>query len=299
MTHDPTKSSVLSVGRLYCDFIFTDVPRLPSLGTEVFAEGFGLHPGGGAFITSAHLADLGHPSSLAAMLPAPPFDDLIAGEIAGSGVDLALCQRLPNGSGPQITVAMAQGGDRAFLTRRAGPAFPKLSARLLEGRAFRHLHIGELASLVAEPGIVALARSQGMSVSADCGWDDDLRADTLRPLAGLVDVFLPNADEYAALRDIGLADGFAPVIAVKRGPAGATAHSAEGTVEAPTNPVRAVDTTGAGDAFNAGFLSEWLAGAALPECLDAGNSRGAICVRQSGGFSQGSVVADLAGAPGE
>ncbi len=299
MTRDASNPAVLSVGRLYCDLIFTDVPRLPSLGTEVFAGGFGVHPGGGAFITAAHLADLGHASALAAMLPAPPFADLVGAEIAASGVDLSLSQRLPAGSGPQITVAMAQGGDRAFLTRRAGPAFPKLSAHLLEECGASHLHIGELASLVAEPEIVALARSNGMTVSADCAWDDNLRADTLRPLTGLVDVFLPNEAEFAALRDIGVAEGFAPIIAIKRGAGGATAQSAEGDIDAPTSAIRAVDTTGAGDAFNAGFLSGWLTGAPLRECLEAGNSRGALCVRQRGGFQQRAPIANLAGAPGE
>ena len=58
--------AVLCVGRLYCDLIFTDVPRMPTLGTETFAGGFELHAGGGAYITSAWLASLGHATALAA-----------------------------------------------------------------------------------------------------------------------------------------------------------------------------------------------------------------------------------------
>ena len=55
-------ANVLCVGRLYCDLIFTDLPRMPTAGTEVFAGGMGLHAGGGAAITAGHLSALGHGS---------------------------------------------------------------------------------------------------------------------------------------------------------------------------------------------------------------------------------------------
>ncbi|MEL6208067.1 MAG: carbohydrate kinase family protein, partial [Pseudomonadota bacterium] len=161
------KPAVLSVGRLYCDLIFTDLPRLPTLGTEVFGAGFSVHPGGGAFITAAHLSELGHASSLASMLPSSPFAELVSGDLQASRIDLSLSGTLPASSGPQITVAMVEGGDRAFLTRRAGPALPKLSAAELAKHDFQHLHVGELASLLAEPGIIALARKMGMTISVD------------------------------------------------------------------------------------------------------------------------------------
>ena len=299
MTQGKGKPAVLSVGRLYCDLIFTDLPRLPTLGTEVFAEGFGAHAGGGAFITAAHLSQLGHVSSLAAMLPSSPFADLMRGELEASGIDLSLSAPLPGAAGPQVTVAMAERGDRAFLTRRAGPAFPEISASDLAGREFRHLHVGELASLVEQPAIVDLARSAGMTVSADCSWDDALNAEALRPLVGAVDLFLPNEGEFAALGRMGLADGFAPLTVVKQGARGAVALAPEGRIEAPTVPLEAVDTTGAGDAFNAGFLSRWLAGAPIADCMAAGNARAAMTVKRSGGFTAGEGQRGRIGVAGE
>lgn len=279
------KPAVLSVGRLYCDLIFTDLPRLPTLGTEVFTDGFGAHTGGGAFITAAHLAQLGHTSALAAMLPSSPFGDLMRPELESSQIDLSLSAPLAEAAGPQITVAMAQGGDRAFLTRRAGAAFPKVSTSDLERRAIRHIHVGELASLAAQPEIIDVARAQGATISVDCGWDDALRLNALRPLVGLVDVFLPNESEITALRKMGVPDDFAPLTVIKRGDKGATALSDDGAVDMPTRAMKAVDTTGAGDAFNAGFLSAWLTGAGLSDCLAAGNQRGAIAVQRRGGFA--------------
>ena len=70
-------------------------------------------------------------------------------------------------------------------------------------------------------------------------------------------------------------------------------------LEAPTEAVDAIDTTGAGDAFNAGFLSSWLQGAELKTCLDAGNARGALTVRRRGGFVSPADVEPNFGVAGE
>ena len=120
-------ATVLSVGRLYCDLIFTDLPRMPTMGTEVYAGGFGVHAGGGAFITAAHLAALGHPSALSAILPAPPLAGLIEPDLARAGLDLRLCKAAAPGDEPQATVALVGAQDRAFVTHRTGPAFPPLT----------------------------------------------------------------------------------------------------------------------------------------------------------------------------
>ncbi|MEM1267190.1 MAG: carbohydrate kinase family protein [Pseudomonadota bacterium] len=295
MTDVARPPAVLSVGRLYCDLIFTDVPRLPTLGTEIFAGGFGVHAGGGAYITAAHLAALGHASSLATMLPSSGFSDLIRGEIEASGVDLSLSASLEEAAGPQLTVSVVQDGDRAFLTKRAGPAFPPLALAEVERRGIAHIHIGELASLVAVPDIIPLARALGVTVSLDCGWDDGLDAAAAAPLIRSVDVFLPNEAEVAALRAHGVAEPLAPLTVIKRGATGAKAVSPAGSITVPTEPLRAVDTTGAGDAFNAGFLSAWLCAAPLEACLTAGNRRGTLSVRRRGGFAPDAAAAQAGG----
>ena len=294
-----SKPAVLSVGRIYCDLIFTDLPRLPTLGTEVFTDGFGAHAGGGAFITAAHLAQLGHTSALAAMLPASPFADLMRPELEASEVDLSLSAPLAETSGPQITVAMATGDDRAFLTRRAGPAFPDVSALDLQKRGIRHIHVGELASLAAQPEIIDIARANDMTLSADCGWDDELDPEYLNALHGTVDVFLPNETEFAALAKMGLPNDFSQITVIKRGANGSIALTQNGALDAPTRALRAKDSTGAGDAFNAGFLSSWLSGAKIVDCLNAGNARGALTVQRRGGFAADASETKNIGIAGE
>ena len=215
------RSVVLSLGRLYCDLIFTGLPRMPTLGTEVYADGLGVHAGGGAFI---------------------------------------------------------------FVTRRNGPAFPPLVAGDLTGLGVAHVHVGELATLVERPEIIALARDAGATLSLDCSWDDGLPTSALEELISQVDVFLPNETEMQHLEEIGVSIAAVPLVAIKQGADGAMARQDGQGLHVPACLAKVVDTTGAGDAFNAGFLSAWLGGASLQDCLMAGNAQGAIAVSQRGGF---------------
>ena len=73
-----------------------------------------------------------------------------------------------------------------------------------------------------------------------------------------------------------------PVVVIKRGPAGVVASGGSETVERPALDVDVVDTTGAGDAFSAGFLPAWLAGMPLAAALDAGQDLAARAVGRVG-----------------
>ena len=276
--------AVLCVGRVYCDLVFTGVPRLPSPGTEVFAGGLALSAGGGAAITAAWLVHGGRPACLAAHLPREPFEAVVRRDLDAAGVDLRFCAPAEAGSDPQLTVAIVGGADRAFLTRADGAPVPPLEAGPLRAAGIRHVHVGELATLRARPDLIALARSLGATLSADCAWDDGVDAD-VAPLIAVLDVFLPNEAEAARLRALGVAP--APLTVVKRGAGGAEARDGRGTVRAGTDPVTAVDPTGAGDAFDAGFLHLWLDGAPLDAALRAGNACGARAVRGAGGLPRG------------
>ena len=275
---------VLSVGRLYCDLIFTELPKMPTLGEEVFAGGLSIKPGGGAFITAAYVAALGRPVSLASALPSGPFAAALMAELEASGVDLSASQAMPDTLDPQITVAMTSGTERAFLTRRAGPAVPETFAQAIASGAFAHLHIGELATLVEAPFLLEQARAAGLSISLDCSWDDAVLArDDLAALIGAVDIFLPNETEAQRLAIAPGKKPPAPLTVVKRGPEGSMAISAENTVSMPTQPVNVIDSTGAGDAFNAGFIDAWLSEKPIEQCLAAGNRCGAEAVMRVGG----------------
>lgn len=284
MTSGAASSGVLCVGRLYCDLIFTNVPRMPTLGTETFAGGLEVHAGGGAYITAAWLASLGHAAALASYLPPPPFRETVAGEIAMAGVDLSLSSIMPDGQAPQLTVSISTDGDRAFLTHQPGPPFPELTATDIRRAGVRHVHIGELKTLTTRPEVLKVAREAGATLSLDCGWDDNVDAAGLEALLAEIDVFLPNASEAEALRRLGVALDGPGLTVIKRGAEGATVTVDGQTIRVGAPKVSYIDPTGAGDAFNAGFLDAWLSGQETEACLIAGNATGARAVSGCGGF---------------
>jgi sugar/nucleoside kinase (ribokinase family) len=121
-------------------------------------------------------------------------------------------------------------------------------------------------------------------------------------------VFLPNASE--ALRIVGVNDveeavrvlGRSPPLAVaKLGPDGAVACAGSTLTRAPGFAVTVVDTTGAGDSFDAGFLASWLAEDPLERSLDIANACGALSTRALGGVAgqptMDEVTASLAETP--
>ena len=274
------RGTVLCAGRLYADLVFTDMPRMPTAGTETFAGGAALHAGGGAFVTAAWLSALGREARLAAVLPAEPFGAAVAAEVARAGVVPAPLAPAPDGADPQVTAAMAVGGDRAFVTRRAGPAVPAVD---LAAPGLAHLHVGELATMAEAPDLLRDARAAGLTVSLDCAWDDGLTA-AAAALVRDVDLFLPNAVEAARLATLGVAPGQGRALwVVKRGADGAVAHAPAGALHRPAHAAGVVDATGAGDAFDAGFLDLWLEGAPLADCLDGGAACGARAVTRPGG----------------
>ncbi len=273
---------ILCAGRLYCDLVFADAPRLPTLGTEVFAPNLSLCAGGGAFITGATLAAMGHSVWQFSMLPAAPFDALVLADMREHRVVATACKPAATGIDPQITVAVGLQSDRAFLTRADGPALPDPSA--IRFSDFAHLHIGELKTLQEMPVLLHMAKSAGLTVSLDCSWQDEYDK-SAADLIAAVDVFLPNEHEVAALAAVGVPETCAPLTVIKCGMDGARARArADDTwTRSVAAPVRVVDATGAGDAFNAGFLSCWLDQGSLEQCLTKGNACGAAAVQALGG----------------
>ena len=284
------RSAVLCVGRIYCDLIFTGLSRMPVLGREVFADDLTIVAGGGAFISAAHFADIGRHAALVGRLGHDAMSISIEGQLESSGVDLTFLERADD-AGPQITVASVIGSERAFLTRRAGGAEPATLQAALSWSKARHLHIAEYATLAEMPDLVTRAKAAGLSVSLDPSWDDALIGDpSLLDKCRGVDLFLPNLEEARAITGkhepeamLDVLKSHFPCAVIKAGEGGAYAASADRVLHQSADPVPVVDTTGAGDAFNAGFVDGWLSGADLPAALDAAIRAGSRAVQVAGG----------------
>ncbi len=298
MTTVTDKSAVISVGRIYCDLIFTGLDELPVLGRELFASDMEIAAGGGAFIAAAHFAHIGRTATLLARLGTDTFSRAIGEKMQQSGVDLQFLEHSAD-AGPQVTVATVVGQDRAFLTRRAGAARPSTLDAAFGWKRACHLHIAEFATLHEIPDLVSRAKHSGLSVSLDPSWDASLIYDKglLKACEG-VDVFLPNLEEAeaitghsdpeAAIRT--LSDAF-PVVALKGGAQGAWVSAQAELHHAAAKSVPVIDTTGAGDAFNAGFIDAWLRREGEKQCLEAGVAAGSLAVQATGGAPRANAAA--------
>ncbi len=278
-------TKILCMGRIYCDLIFTGLPAMPVLGQETYAESLKMHAGGGCYITAAYLSALGNKVAITAMLPADPFRETVLDEIRQMDLDDRYCEPAPMGQDPQITVAMIGNNERAFLTRRASAALPANTGPSFALPGLRHLHIGELTTLIEHPDLIEKARAANLTISLDCGWDEAAFCHPdLADLISAVDVFMPNSAEAERLSQNSVSLTCAAQTVIKRGAEGAELHIAgQRYFEPAHSEVQVIDTTGAGDAFNAGFLTAWLQDKGPEDCLAAGNHAGSIAVSRVGG----------------
>ena len=282
--------AVLSLGRIYCDLVFRGLDAMPQLGREQFAADFTLTPGGGALISAAHLAALGRPAALLARFGTDDLSGVLEKQFGGLDIDLRFLDR-HDSAGPQLTVVMVGEDDRAFLSRRAGHARPASFEAAIAWPEAAHLHIAEYATLHEMRDAIAAARQAGLTVSLDPSWDEHLIADPLffDHVAG-ADIFLPNLEEAKALTGraspeaaLALLQRHFPVIALKCGGDGALLAMNGQVIEMAAPQVEVVDTTGAGDAFNAGFIHAWLDGHTPSDCLSAAINAGSRSVQAPGG----------------
>ncbi|MDF3297439.1 PfkB family carbohydrate kinase [Streptomyces sp. K1PA1] len=284
---------VYLTGPVFLDIIFTGLDSAPVRGTESWARGMGSSPGGVANMATA-LARLGLRTSLAAA-----FGDDHYGEYCwdaleqGEGIDLSPSATVPGWHSP-VTVSMAYEGERTMVSHGHEP--PPDAVRLHQdasgGPPRARAAVASLTPGERAPWVAAAA-ARGTRVFADVGWDDTGAWD----LAGLADLehceaFLPNAEEAmrytgtdcprAAARAL---TAHVPLAVVTLGAEGAYAvdRRTGETAEVPAIEVEALDPTGAGDVFVAGFVTGTLAGWPLADRLAFAGLTAALSVQEFGG----------------
>lgn len=282
---------ILVYGPLFCDLIFTQLPGMPELGKEVFSQGFTASIGGSAIVAAA-LHRLGVRVGLIADLGNDPISQWARVLLDEFGLDQRLI-RVHDWPLPQVTVALSFPHDRAFITRFERPAEPPDLAEVFQTNSAKHLHVCGFMALQETPNVVQIAHAAGLTVSMDCGWDEAaLRDPHLREVIAQVDVFLPSRNELCWIADdddtdhalLGMSTGMKTgMIVMKDGPRGVVACSGGVIERVAALPVIPVDTTGAGDSFDAGFLVAYTHGLPLTTCLRYGNVCGALATTAVGG----------------
>jgi ribokinase len=277
---------LLTVGEAFQDLVFVGLPHQPRSGEEVKTARFAATIGGGAVITAIAAARLGLRAAIASGLSAEAARRLRAERVR--------VVNLRRPSEPHaISVALSTAHDRSFVTFNGVNDLlqPRLPAAVARQRA-AHVHFAFAPDNCRRwTLIVERLRARGTTTSWDFGWNPELRA---RPgfarLLGSVDFLFVNEAEsalYARTRATGAIAHWrrtARNTVVKLGRRGSRWIAAARDLSEPARRVRAIDTTGAGDAFNGGFIYALLRGHPPRECLRIGNFVGARSTLAAGGI---------------
>ena len=285
---------VLVVGDLNVDLVMTRFTSAPQPGREVLARGCLFTLGGSAGNVATALGRLGRPVKFAGRVGRDTMGDMLVGMMRKRGVDVSSLDR-DRRIGTGIAVALSYTPDRAFVSYLGTVEKTRLrDLRLGALDRCRHLHLTSpflQAGIRRDfPRLLDRARGAGLTTSFDPGWDPAGKWN-VGPILARTDYLLVNEEEAKALTGLERPAAGAvalshrvPLVVVKTGPEGAIAASEGRVWKAATYPVKPLDTTGAGDSFNAGFLDALLSGQAIDEALAFGCACGALSTCRPGGY---------------
>src|SRR5690606_19425307 len=289
------KWGVVVVGELNVDLITNNIERAPEIGKEVIAHAFTTALGSSSAIFASNLSTLGTPVTFVGRVGNDSNGDFILSELQSKGVDVSNIIR----SGFRdtgVTLVLNYGDDRAMVT------YPGCMTSLSPNdvtdtvlQACRHLHVSSIFLMPRiRENLVRLfsrARQFGLTTSLDPQWDPSEQWDLeLNQVLAVTDIFLPNRRELELLTGAsGISNALTRieeghVIVVKDGKEGATLwdHGKIITQRSFFNE-NVVDSIGAGDSFNAGFIHKYLLGEPLHQCLRFACLTGAINTTAPGG----------------
>jgi sugar/nucleoside kinase (ribokinase family) len=296
--------NVVIVGEFFIDEILSEFHALPKLGEESFARKFRREVGGGAAITACALARLGVPVAVIGVVGRQD-GSWVTKRLTSGGVDASAIELHP-GEPTGLTVSVSTREDRAFFSyyganERLPQVLRKPAALALMSKS-RLVHFACAPdSQLDAPLLQALRRRRckiSLDVQSHMSWLT--KPDNLSILRQC-DMFFPNEREAEwtsgesgthqilhALREKGLRG-----VGLKLGGKGAALLWRRREFLSDPYDVETVDTTGAGDGFNAGFIFAWLRGDRPQRCLEIANICGALSTRDLGGVEAFPNVQEL------
>ena len=276
-------SFVAGAGSINIDLLFEGLPRIPNEGEELYSRGFSLQMGGGVSATLLNLAGLGVPVRIQTGLGNDMFSDFARRTFTSFGVEPYNLADGTTGIPLNISAALLTPSDRTFVSYTDG--LPMDDARIYENsRGAKIVQMG-VGSLEAYRRL----KADGAILVFDTGWDDAMSLETYREYLELADYYTPNQKE--ALKITGTdqpADAarvltqFFDKVIVKLDKDGCLILEDGQERIIPNIPVVHRDSTGAGDAFLAGFLYGLYHDYSFAQSVLFGNITGGTCVTAVG-----------------
>jgi len=282
---------VTVIGEIYLDHVFSGFEDWPGPGEEIFTNQYAWELGGGAVTTACALSRLGRSVRLIGVVGEEQFS-MVEARLAAFGVSSAHIAQSKGRSG--VTVSISTTQDRSFFTYRGvneelSECLRRNTLLMSEAASAKHVHLALPLSAADGEAVLPVLKKNGATVSIDVGhhvkWLEDKRSmEMLRS----IDYAMPNEKEAVILagspaqyldrcHNLGV-----PYALVKLGSSGAV-MMANGIQYRATPPVvNTVDTTGAGDAFDAGFIDAVLSGLSPKQCIEHGCVCGALSTRAIG-----------------
>ena len=275
------KFDIIALGELNVDLLLNRICGFPEVGKEIFAKEMTLTLGSSTAIFAANAASLGARVSFLGMVGKDDFGAFVKTSLKERGVDTSNL----------IEVSAAATGLTAILNYdedRANVTYP--------GAEAKHVHISSI--FMQETlhrdiyEIVKLVKEQGATLSMDMQFDPAEKWDfDYAKILPLVDIFMPNEQELTALTGkssveeaVAAVRPYINVLVVKMGSKGSMLVTKDGEKFLPAMLNRnVVDAIGAGDSFNAGFITAFVQGKELEYCQYFGNLTGAINTTAAGG----------------
>lgn len=287
---------VTLAGEANLDLVLYGLPRELPVERELLASDFSMMLGGSSANTAHNLAALGSRVGFISQAGDDTFTGICLRELEAAGVDTSRVVAGRPGLSTGMTIFLDHGKVRRAFTYEGAISQLKFGDLDLEYLASsRHFHLASFflqkALLPDAPKLLAAMKKKGLTTSLDTNDDPSNQwGEPLFEALRHVDIFLPNAAEACRIAredDVEkaakkLAEKI-PTVAIKLGSGGAVAYHGGKRMQACPVQVTTVDTVGAGDSFNAGFIHAFLRGAEIEECLGYGNLCGAFSTTAPGG----------------
>jgi sugar/nucleoside kinase (ribokinase family) len=287
---------VCVVGEINPDLILYGLPKDLQPERESLIQGFRLTLGSSSAIFAHNLSVLGTRVGIVSKIGPDALGKMALGWLSSGGVDVTRVRQGADATSTGLTVILAHANERFILTY-PGTMFELCYEDLDLKYVFsaRHLHVSSyFLQKALRPKMADLfceAQEKGLTTSLDTNDDPEgVWADDIHQVLPHVDIFFPNEREAKSITrkdDLAAAIGELAervgMVVVKLGPEGAIAR--KGTAEWRCSPTRVnpVDTVGAGDSFDAGFIHRYLQDANTQQCLEYANVAGAYSTTREGG----------------
>ena len=268
------------------------VRHFPRPGWDNPTDGSTWALGGSAANTAVVLARLDVPARVIGRIGSDHEGRALLKELTRSGVHTGAVQKDPSRPTGICIVPVTADGERTLIGIRGANCALQREGIVEAVEGIRHLHVSGDALMQPESRRAALlaletARKHGAVTSLDFGWQPATSApEFVRRALGHVSLALPSAQELRmALGERRLSRAASKAramgvehVAVTLGAGGCRVFSGDGTFRVPHFESRAINTCGAGDAFNAGYILGMLEGASAETCAILGNAAGAAVV---------------------